>query len=307
MHHKFAVRDGSSVWTGSTNWTDDSCTRCENIIVVVESEPVAAAVHEGLRAALDDRLGGAERLRRPDSDRRRRAEVRVVVLARARRSARDPHRAPDQAGAARDPRVLAGAHLRPDPRRPGRVRLRREGRRHRRRRRHADARRLPPVDAERELRRGSSPLVARVLGNARASPGKDSTPYGDGDNVHDFMHAKVTVADDHVFAGSYNLSHSGELNAENVLEIRDPELADRLAAWIDERAGPLRAGAGSRATGLAADLDGRDAAFGERRLSGGQSGERHPVRASRRRRRARARGRTRPSARRRRARRRCRA
>jgi phosphatidylserine/phosphatidylglycerophosphate/cardiolipin synthase-like enzyme len=76
------------------------------------------------------------------------------------------------------------------------------------------------------------PLVERVLGRARFS-GKHSTPYGDGDNVHDFMHAKVTVADDHVFAGSYNLSHSGEQNAENVLEIRDADLADRLATWID--------------------------------------------------------------------------
>ena len=31
------------------------------------------------------------------------------------------------------------------------------------------------------------------------------------------MHAKVTVADDTVFVGSFNLSHSGELNGENVL------------------------------------------------------------------------------------------
>ena len=48
------------------------------------------------------------------------------------------------------------------------------------------------------------------------------------------MHAKVTVADDVVFLGSFNLSRSGEMNAENVLEIADPALAERLAAWIDE-------------------------------------------------------------------------
>ena len=47
------------------------------------------------------------------------------------------------------------------------------------------------------------------------------------------MHAKVTVADDVVFAGSFNLSRSGEMNAENVLELHDPELAERLAAFID--------------------------------------------------------------------------
>ena len=52
--------------------------------------------------------------------------------------------------------------------------------------------------------------------------------------MHDFMHAKVTVVDDVVFAGSFNLSRSGEQNAENVLEIEDAELADRLAAFIDE-------------------------------------------------------------------------
>ena len=48
------------------------------------------------------------------------------------------------------------------------------------------------------------------------------------------MHAKLTVADDTVFLGSYNLSRSGERNAENVLEIEDPELAERMAAYVDE-------------------------------------------------------------------------
>ena len=48
------------------------------------------------------------------------------------------------------------------------------------------------------------------------------------------MHAKVTVADDLVFVGSFNLSHSGEMNAENVLEIADAALAERLAAFVDE-------------------------------------------------------------------------
>ena len=43
MHHKYVVRDGNGVWTGSTNWTLDSWTREENVIVAVESAAVAAA------------------------------------------------------------------------------------------------------------------------------------------------------------------------------------------------------------------------------------------------------------------------
>jgi phosphatidylserine/phosphatidylglycerophosphate/cardiolipin synthase-like enzyme len=75
------------------------------------------------------------------------------------------------------------------------------------------------------------PLLRTALTGAPFS-GKHSTPYAPG-SVHDYMHAKVTVADDTVFVGSFNLSHSGEMNAENVLEIVDPGLAERLAAFVD--------------------------------------------------------------------------
>ena len=43
MHHKYVVRDGDAVWTGSTNWTDDSWTRQENVIVTVRSAKIAYA------------------------------------------------------------------------------------------------------------------------------------------------------------------------------------------------------------------------------------------------------------------------
>jgi phosphatidylserine/phosphatidylglycerophosphate/cardiolipin synthase-like enzyme len=75
------------------------------------------------------------------------------------------------------------------------------------------------------------PLIERVLERGDFS-GKPSTPYTP-DSVHDYMHAKVTVCDDTIFLGSFNLSHSGEQNAENVLEIRDPEVADRMALFVD--------------------------------------------------------------------------
>ena len=50
---------------------------------------------------------------------------------------------------------------------------------------------------------------------------------------HDYL-LEGHVCDDLIFAGSYNLSRSGEMNAENVLEIKDRELADRMTAFIDE-------------------------------------------------------------------------
>jgi phosphatidylserine/phosphatidylglycerophosphate/cardiolipin synthase-like enzyme len=47
------------------------------------------------------------------------------------------------------------------------------------------------------------------------------------------MHDKVLVADDTVVTGSYNLSHSATENAENVLLIHDPDLAERYCEYID--------------------------------------------------------------------------
>src|SRR5256885_15725003 len=41
MHHKFVVRDRESVWTGSMNWTDDSWSRQENVIITAESPELA--------------------------------------------------------------------------------------------------------------------------------------------------------------------------------------------------------------------------------------------------------------------------
>jgi phosphatidylserine/phosphatidylglycerophosphate/cardiolipin synthase-like enzyme len=76
------------------------------------------------------------------------------------------------------------------------------------------------------------PLLQTVLTKAPFS-GKSSTRWTP-ESLHDFMHAKVVVADDTSFVGSFNLSRSGERNAENMLEIRDRAVGDRLAAYVDD-------------------------------------------------------------------------
>lgn len=62
--------------------------------------------------------------------------------------------------------------------------------------------------------------------------GKNSTPYSPS-SPHDFMHNKVLVIDDTVITGSYNFSRSAELNAENILMIDSPALAEQYNHYID--------------------------------------------------------------------------
>ena len=121
--------------------------------------------------------------------------------------------------------------------------------------------------------RWKGPLLERCLA---AFHGKRSTPYAPG-AVHDYMHAKVTVADDIVFLGSFNLSRSGEENAENVLEIADAQLADRLAAGSTSCAPAIRRS--PRAAGRRSGSRGRSAAA--RRRSSPRRRASAPLRRSR--------------------------
>ena len=73
---------------------------------------------------------------------------------------------------------------------------------------------------ENENETWKTPSLKFLLDRAGFS-GKRSTPYSP-DAVHDYMHAKVTVCDDTVFIGSFNLSRAGETNAENVSRSRTP-------------------------------------------------------------------------------------
>ena len=55
MHHKYVVRDGEAVWTGSTNWTTDSWTLQENLVTVARSRRARGRVHRQLRGAVERR------------------------------------------------------------------------------------------------------------------------------------------------------------------------------------------------------------------------------------------------------------
>jgi phosphatidylserine/phosphatidylglycerophosphate/cardiolipin synthase-like enzyme len=230
MHHKYVVRDGTAIWCGSTNWTDDSWSREENVIAVVESPELARAYHLNFEelwstASVEDsgkveprpvHVAGIEvrpwfcpgfgdalshRIAKAIGRAKRRVRICSPVITAAPILG-------TLAQVIADGKVdVAGA---------------------------VDQTQIEEVEVQwgpTGVRSWKLPLLLQIIGSGLFA-GKRSTPWGPG-TVHDYMHAKVTVADDVVFLGSFNLSHSGEQNAENVLEIHDPALAERLAGFVD--------------------------------------------------------------------------
>jgi phosphatidylserine/phosphatidylglycerophosphate/cardiolipin synthase-like enzyme len=230
MHHKYVVRDLSAVWTGSTNWTLDSWTREENVLVTVASEGVARAY---ARDFAD--LWSRGRVEGSGSFDTAPVDVGGVAVRAWFSPGRGPelsHRIAERIGAAKrrvriaSPVLTAAPILAALNQALGEGQVDVAG--------VSDATQVAQVFGQWRANENSAwkgPLLARVLSGLPWS-GKVSTPYAPG-AVHDYMHAKVTVADDVVFVGSFNLSRSGEENAENVLEIADAGLAERMAAFVD--------------------------------------------------------------------------
>jgi phosphatidylserine/phosphatidylglycerophosphate/cardiolipin synthase-like enzyme len=230
MHHKYVVRDGGAVWTGSTNWTLDSWTREENVLLTVSSEVVPRA---HARDFAD--LWSRGRVEGSGSFDTAPVDVGGVAVRAWFSPGRGPelsHRIAKRIGAAKrrvriaSPVLTAAPILAALNQALGEGRVDVAG--------VSDATQVAQVFGQWRANENSAwkgPLLARVLSGLPWS-GKVSTPYAPG-AVHDYMHAKVTVADDVVFVGSFNLSRSGEENAENVLEIADAGLAERMAAFVD--------------------------------------------------------------------------
>jgi phosphatidylserine/phosphatidylglycerophosphate/cardiolipin synthase-like enzyme len=231
MHHKYMIRDAETLWTGSMNWTADSWTREENVILTVESRELAVRYGVDFEQLWTKR--DVEKSGKVDSSPVLVDGTSVRPWFCPGRGAKLAHRIAKAIGTATrririaSPVISSGpilgtlAQVAAD----GKVDLAGV----------VDSTQIHEVLHQWHLNGNApwkEPLLRTALTRAPFT-GKHSTPYTP-DSIHDFMHAKVTVADDTAFVGSFNLSHSGELNAENVLEIADPALADRLAAFIDE-------------------------------------------------------------------------
>ena len=232
MHHKYAIRDAEAVWAGSANWTVDSWTRQENVLAIVESEEIASRFRQNFE----------ELWSRPEVDHSGNVEpdpidvggMQVTAWFTPGNGEQLSQRIATAIGASRRRVRIASPVITSGPILGTLAELAGKGCR--------DI--AGVVDgpqtrtvfhqwAENGHTAWKIPLLATTLSKLPFSA-KPSTPWTPDSMVHDFMHAKLTVADDVVFLGSFNLSRSGEQNAESVLEIHDGELAERMATFVDE-------------------------------------------------------------------------
>jgi len=232
MHHKYIVRDAgtpaAAIWTGSTNFTDDSWTLQENNIVRLDS-PELSVYYETDFGELWAR-GDIATTGLHDNG-------RVMVNGAAVNVAFAPgdgplidHQIAQCIGrAARRIKMCSmlltsGAILGAlgDVLHHGR--LGEYGGLYDRTQMESVFEQWQGTPAEWKI--GAFNVVSQGLA------GKHSTRYAPG-SPHDFMHNKVVVVDDTVITGSYNLSHSATQNAENLVMISDAKLAGQYVAYID--------------------------------------------------------------------------
>jgi phosphatidylserine/phosphatidylglycerophosphate/cardiolipin synthase-like enzyme len=235
MHHKYVVRDAgtaqAALLTGSTNWTNDSWTREENVILTIASGEIATDYRANFEelwqkpvVATSGRISAGWSSLADGTEVRPyfcpgRAMKLVHAMARSIASAEKRIRICS-------PVITSGpilGTLAEVVEHPG---LDIAG--------VYDATQMDEVQRQWGAQAASAWKITAFHSIAAAVKfgAKHSTPYAKG-TVHDFMHAKILVTDDYVYAGSFNLSHSGEMNAENVIQIHSAAVAELCAAYID--------------------------------------------------------------------------
>ncbi len=234
MHDKYIVRDADTVWTGSTNWTDDAWSLMENVIVTIPSADLAAAFTQDFEQLWQKRhvLGTGTFDDEPCTLSYKGAPLSVRALFSPGRGRTIGHLIARRIGQATQriricsPVLTSGpilstlAEVLDDHRCPTLITI--------------DAPQMREALAQWQADGRASwkaPLVQRIETSGVVAQ-KRSRPFQAGP-PHDYMHAKVVVCDDFTYVGSYNLSHSGEMNAENVLEVESAPFADACAQFCE--------------------------------------------------------------------------
>jgi phosphatidylserine/phosphatidylglycerophosphate/cardiolipin synthase-like enzyme len=245
MHHKYVVRDagtaGAAVLTGSTNWGEDAWSREENVILQLFGDDLAQryrADFEEVWAGDTDTsghdAGGTASLSydgtpMPADVWFAPAEGPIMARAVSKLIAQAARRILVASPVLTSGPVLGALH---DIVVAGSVPV------------HGivDRTQMEEVLQQWAENGGASWKTAAYQDVARRAgfAGKRSTPWSPR-AVHDYMHLKMIVVDDTVVTGSFNFSHSGEDNAENLLRLDSAALAqvcvDAIGALISRYAG----------------------------------------------------------------------
>ncbi len=234
MHSKFVVRDRESVWTGSTNMTDDAFTLMENNVLVLDSAPLAASYAQDFEQLWEkENFENTGKIRTepvPLIFGGQPATVRLMFspgfgfeidaeIARRVRAAQQRVRI---CSLLINSGTLIGELL--NLLRAGRVQV--DG--------VYDRTQMAEVYTQWQevpSNHWKIPALQEIVARAHLA-GKNSTPYSP-TSRHDFMHNKVLVIDDTVITGSYNFSRSAQFNAENILFIESASLAETYSRYID--------------------------------------------------------------------------
>jgi phosphatidylserine/phosphatidylglycerophosphate/cardiolipin synthase-like enzyme len=237
MHSKYMVRDGlypaAAVWTGSTNFTTDAWGRQENNIVIIQSQDVAGYYETDFAE-----LWQAERIAGTGKNDIGDALVDHVEVDVAFAPGDGPTIDHDVAGyiSAAQSRITIAAMVISSGSVLGAL--------------------IDAIDRGVEIAGiYDGPEMADVLhdferGGHQGSPGaakaaqwqavarhlvaKRSHPYTEA-GPHDFMHNKVMVVDgDLVVTGSFNFSQNATHNAENLVVLHDPEIAEEYERYIEK-------------------------------------------------------------------------
>ena len=234
MHNKFIIRDVESVWTGSTNLTDDAFTLMENNIVTIDSAPLVAYYAQEFEQLWEkenfDNTGDIRTAATPITFANQAGQARVMFSPGSGHEI-DSEIARRVREAKRRVRICSllinsGTLISELGKLLQRGGVRVDG----------IYDRTQMEDVYRQWQEVPSnhwkiPALQDIIARA-GLVGKNSTPYTP-TSKHDFMHNKVLVIDDTVITGSYNFSRSAEFNAENILFIDSAPLAERYSAYID--------------------------------------------------------------------------
>jgi phosphatidylserine/phosphatidylglycerophosphate/cardiolipin synthase-like enzyme len=234
MHSKFILRDRQSIWTGSTNMTDDAFSLMENNILEIDSSALANYYSEDFEEIWEkqnfENTGEIQTVPVPLTFSGQSAEARVMFSPGCGLEI-DSEIAKRVRAAQRRVRICSllinsgtliaelGNLLR-----AGRVAV--DG--------IYDRTQMAQVYVQwQEVPQNRWKIGALKDIIARTGlVGKNSTPYTP-TGRHDYMHNKILLIDDTVITGSYNFSRSAQFNSENILFIESAPLAAAYSAYTD--------------------------------------------------------------------------